>query len=187
MSSRTATGGTVNQIWFIIQGTILLVGVPTCTDMVMILAPGELSHVTIYLGLNCLHLYSIHLYFICSYICETPRLGYTQPPTTTTTQPPVLQCPSTFAQLYNGHCYEWFGATESSSGVGWTFDEGRQFCQSRFSGDLVSFGDKDEEDFFFNTESWSVPIPQAYWIGLHEDEGAVIIRYLINVKYYYCY
>ena len=54
--------------------------------------------------------------------------------------------------------------------VGWTFETGRQFCQSRFSGDLVSFGDKDEEDFFFHNGAWNVA-DGTYWIGLHEDEA----------------
>ena len=103
-----------------------------------------------------------------AYICESPRQGYTEPPTTTTTVPPVIQCPTLFAQKYNGHCYEYFGITESQYGLGWTFDEGRAFCKNHFSGDLISFGDKDESDFFFTT--FPSLGDNDYWIGMREDD-----------------
>ena len=106
-----------------------------------------------------------------AYICESPRQGYTEPPTTTTTVPPVLQCPSLYAQQYNGHCYEWFSLAESQYGIGWSFEEGRAFCKNHFSGDLISFGDKDEEDWFFNTfgSFFGGGADSDWWIGMKED------------------
>ena len=103
-----------------------------------------------------------------SYICESPRLGYTEPPTTTTTQPPVLYCPSTYAMHLNGHCYEWFAIAESDDGFGFNFEGGRAFCKAQFGGgDLVSFGDMEEENIFYET----MYIPDGdYWIGYAEDQ-----------------
>ena len=109
----------------------------------------------------------VDCYDTFAYICESPRQGYTEPPTTTTV-PPVIQCPTLFAQKYNGHCYEYFGITESQYGLGWTFDEGRAFCKNHFSGDLISFGDKDESDFFFTT--FPSLGDNDYWIGMREDD-----------------
>ena len=80
-----------------------------------------------------------------SYICEFPRQGYTEPPTTTTTAPPEMFCPSSYSHQYEGHCYEYFGPAEQQYQVGWDFAEGREFCQTRYNGDLVSIGDGDEE------------------------------------------
>ena len=38
-------------------------------------------------------------------ICEYPRQGYTEPPTTTTTVLPEAKCPSDGWNKYNEHCY----------------------------------------------------------------------------------
>ena len=103
-----------------------------------------------------------------SYICESPRQGYTTPPTTTTTTPAVLRCPTTFAKIYNGHCYEWFLANESPSQSGWSFQEGRDFCNYRFSGDLVSWGDMAEENWFYDN---FVLQDGGWWLGYREDES----------------
>ena len=104
------------------------------------------------------------------YICESPRQGYTEPPTTTTTVPPEIQCPGLSSHKYNGHCYEYFGINESPNYMGWSFDDGRAFCKNHYSGDLVSWGSKAEEDDYFGTSSLYTPSGD-YWIGLREDEG----------------
>ena len=44
-------------------------------------------------------------------ICEFPRQGYTEPPTTTVTVPPEAKCPTDYDWYkYNDHCYRyaWF-------------------------------------------------------------------------------
>lgn len=101
-----------------------------------------------------------------SYICESPRQGYTEPPTTTTTAPPEMFCPSSYSHQYKGHCYEYFGPGEQQYQLGWTFAEGSDFCQTRYNGDLVSIGDGDEEDFIHL--ECSIPA-DTYWIGMREE------------------
>ena len=98
-----------------------------------------------------------------SYICETPRQGYTEPPTTTTTIPPESQCPPDWLK-YNEHCYNGFEESETSTGHGLTFDDARNYCQVTFGGDLVSFGDADEE-----ANVNSNVLAQYYWIGFRQD------------------
>ena len=107
---------------------------------------------------------------LCRYICESPRQGYTEPPTTTTTVPPEIQCPGVASHKYNGHCYEYFGLNESPNYMGWSFDDGRAFCKNHYSGDLVSWGSKAEEDDYFGASGLYTPSGD-YWIGLREDEG----------------
>ena len=79
-----------------------------------------------------------------------------------------MKCPTTFSHMYNRHCYEWFALNESPDYIGWSFESGREFCQYHYSGDLVSWGDKEEEDEFF---SHFVGIQDlSWWIGYREDQ-----------------
>ena len=101
-----------------------------------------------------------------SYICESPRQGYTEPPTTTTTSPPELYCPHDYTHKYKDHCYEYFAPNEQEYKIGWDFAEGRDFCQTNFNGDLVSIGDGDEEDSIHL--QYYIPV-DTYWIGMREE------------------
>ena len=103
-----------------------------------------------------------------SYICESPRQGYTEPPTTTTTVQPEARCPGEEWEWikYKGHCYKALDQWTSGNGNGLNFEQARAYCQTVFGGDLVSFGDAEEEQ---NVASQSFPTDTAFWIGYRQD------------------
>ena len=83
-----------------------------------------------------------------SYICESPRQSYTEPPTTTTTVKPEAKCPGEELEWikYNDHCYKAKTEWDSGVGHGLNFDQACAYCQTTYGGDLVSFDDADEEN-----------------------------------------
>lgn len=116
-----------------------------------------------------------------SYICEIPRKGYTEPPTTTTTPKPEAKCPGEEWEWikYNDHCYKVINEFHTASGVGYGFDDARAFCQTSFGGDLVSFGDSDEET------QVGIPVPYGYyWIGYRQDNK---VEYFYQYLIYRCF
>lgn len=72
-----------------------------------------------------------------AFICELPRAGYTNPPTTSTTVKPEAKCESYEWTKYNDHCYRYFETPKS-------FAIASEYCKSK-GGDLVSFTDSSEE------------------------------------------
>ncbi len=71
-----------------------------------------------------------------AFICEYPRTGYTNPPTTTTTIPPESQCIDGWTK-YNDHCYKYFDLKKS-------FDAAEEYCNSK-GGNLISVAESTEE------------------------------------------
>ena len=102
-----------------------------------------------------------------SYICESPRQGYTEPPTTTTTVKPEAKCPGEEWEWikYNDHCYKVMDAYLTGNGNGLNFDNARAHCQVAFGGDLVSFNDMDEETNVVG----NIYSGDTYWIGYRQD------------------
>lgn len=95
------------------------------------------------------------------YICEYPRHGYTNPPTTTTTVQPEALCESSEWYKHNDHCYRYF--TDKRP-----FSNAEDFCKSK-GGHLASFGDNDEESTpLLNQLGYN---DATLWIGLRQDEG----------------
>ena len=107
-----------------------------------------------------------------SYICESPRQGYTEPPTTTTTIKPEARCPGIDSDSvkYNGHCYKVYQDFATGDQNGLNFDQARLYCQTQYGGDLVSFGDQEEEkyvsDYSYGKDSW---------IGFRQESEVVLV------------
>ena len=100
-----------------------------------------------------------------AFICEYPRNGYTNPPTTSTTVKPEAQCEGPEWSKVNDHCYRYFNETPMS------FSNAEEFCRTK-AGHLASFSSTEEET---NSES-NVFGPDYYneyffWIGLRQDDG----------------
>lgn len=95
-----------------------------------------------------------------SSICELPRQGFTNPPTTTTTVLPEAQCESFEWNKYNDHCYRYFDTPLS-------FGDAELFCQSK-GGHLISIGSADEENNLYSVNSYGY---EFMWIGLRQDEA----------------
>ena len=94
-----------------------------------------------------------------AFICEFPRNGYTNPPTTVTTVLPEAQCESFEWIKYNEHCYRLF--TDELS-----FSNAEAYCQSK-GGHLMSIQDTNEEQealVGLSTED------KFMWIGLRQDD-----------------
>ena len=72
-----------------------------------------------------------------AFICEYPRQGYTNPPTTTTTIPPESQCIDNTWTKYNDHCYKYFDIKRS-------FEGAEEYCNSK-GGNLISIEESYEE------------------------------------------
>lgn len=83
---------------------------------------------------------------------------------------------------FHDRCY-YFGEDPTSlsgSRPSNTFDAARDFCRSRFSGDLVSIRGKEEQDFI---NALTARFASEFWIGLQEKTDA--FRYWVDGTYVY--
>ncbi|XP_063422180.1 macrophage mannose receptor 1-like isoform X2 [Mytilus trossulus] len=91
-----------------------------------------------------------------NYICETPRTGFTAPPSTI---PPNVPCPTGWNQ-YSSYCYKKY----SSAAQKLTWEASRDFCRG-LGGDLLSIHDQNELNYIKTT---LLIDDTTYWTGLND-------------------